>query len=156
VSTASLDEALTGVRVALPDTSVLLAFLAPTDATHTLARHLFRRIESGEDPLGGLLSVVTAAEAMVRPARAGNAEAARMRAFLTGFPHLAAAPIDLEVATVAAGIRARAGLKMPDALIGASALVHGADGVVTNDEAWAERLRPLFPGVRWVYLPAHL
>ena len=156
MSTATLDQALEGVRLATIDSSVWLAFLTTADATHGLAHHLFRRVESDADPLRAELSMVTATESLVRPARAGVAEIARMRAYLAGFPHLELVPIDLDIATTAALVRARSNLKTPDALVAASALTRGADAVVTNDDVWQERLATIYPRLRCIRLIEHL
>jgi len=155
VSLATLDAALAGVGLVVIDTSVWLAFVTTADATHHLARHLFRRVAADHDPLRAEASMVTATEALVRPARAGTADLARMRAYLTGYPHLTLVPVGLEIATAAAVVRARSGLKTPDALVVASALVNGADAVVSNDDAWAKRLGAAYPATRWVGLYAH-
>ena len=155
MSTASLDAELGGAARVLFDSSVLIALHTRDDATHELARHLFDRVERDDDPLAALLSAVTAAEVMIRPLRAGPAEARRMHLFLTDFPHLTIVPADLPVALRAARIRADHGLKLPDALVAASALVSGAEAVVTNDEQWRDRLRAAYPEITWVYVAAH-
>ena len=156
MSIATLDAALVGLGVVVVDTSVWLAFVTTGDATHYLARHLFRRVAAENDPLHANASMVTATEALVRPARAGTADLARMRAYLSRFPHLTLVPIDLEIAAAAAVVRARSGLKTPDALVVASALVHRADAIVSNDDAWEKRLGSTYPAIRWVGLYAHI
>lgn len=156
MSTATLDRALDGIRLATVDTSVWLAFLTSQDETHQLARHLFQRVADDGDPLCVELSVITATEAMVRPARVGPSAVGRMRAYLSGFPHATLVPVDLEVATTAATVRAQTRLRTPDALIVASALVRGAEAIVTNDGSWRERLAGFYPGLRWVGLYEHL
>ena len=156
MSTATLDRALEGVRLATIDSSVWLAFLTTHDGTHHLARHLFRRVAEDGDPLRAELSVITATESMVRPARVGPAEVGRMRAYLGGFPHVSLVPVDLEIATTAAVVRARSNLKTPDAFIVASALVRGAEALVTNDASWRERLAAVYPRIRWIGLYEHV
>jgi len=156
VSTTTLDAALDGVQLAVVDTSAWLAFLSAGDATHRLARHLFGRVAAADDPLRAEASMVTAAESMVRPAAAGPAELGRMRAYLAGFPHLTLVPVDLDVATTAATVRAQSKLSMPDALIVATALTRRAQAVVTNDETWRPRLASAYPQLRWLDLYAHL
>jgi predicted nucleic acid-binding protein len=156
VSIATLDAALDGVRLVTADSSVWLAFLTTTDATHDLARHLFGRIAAEDDPLRAELSTITATESMVRPARAGPAEVGRMRAYLAGFPHLSLVPVDLEIATTAAVVRARSNLRVPDALVVATALVGRAGAIVSNDDAWQRRLAPVYPHLRWVGLYEHV
>jgi predicted nucleic acid-binding protein len=155
VSIGSLDAALAGVGLVAIDTSVWLAFMTTADTTHHLARHLFRRVAADDDPLRAEASMVTVTEALVRPARAGTVDLARMRAYLAAFPHLRLVPVELEIATTAAVVRARTCLKTRDALIVASAMVNRADAVVTNDDAWAKQLATAYPAIRWVGLRAH-
>ena len=121
---------------------------------HPLARHLFRRIADPDDPLVGYLSVVSAAELLIRPIRAGGADLSFMHAFLRGFPHLHTLPMDLDVALESANIRAFARLPLPDAILVASALLAGCEAIVSNDQAWHQRLQVHFPQFHWVYLAA--
>ncbi len=60
-----------------------------------------------------------------------------MRAFvfhIAGSPHYRVVQVDLEVAVLGARIRAETGARLPDALIAASAVVGGAEALVTHDE----------------------
>ena len=154
--TARLDAALGDAARALRDSSALIAFHEPAEAAHPLARHLMRRIELDADPLVGAYSVISAAELMVRPIRAGQTQFQYMHAFLTGFPHLTALMMDLHVAQQAATIRAATGLRLPDAIVVASGLLAGCEAIVTNDEQWRRRLEPLFRQFRWIYLGDYL
>jgi predicted nucleic acid-binding protein len=72
--------------------------------------------------------------------------------FLTHHPNLRAQPIDLPVAQEAAGIRATYGLPAPDALVVATGIVAQVGALVTNDERWKKRLRPLGGRLRVLYL----
>jgi predicted nucleic acid-binding protein len=149
---ADLDAALARVERVLLDTSALIAFHSRHEAVHPLAKHLLGRIEDAGDPLRGYVSVVTAAELLIRPHRIGIEQFTYMHTFLTQFPNLTVLPMDLVVATQAATIRSTTGLRLPDAIVVASGLLAGCEGIVCNDEAWARKLRPLFPLFRWVYL----
>lgn len=153
---AELDAALGPAQRALVESTAVIAFHTAADRTHALAKHLFARIEDPADPLAGFYSVVTAAECLVRPLRAGSAAHAYMHAFLTSFPHLHPLVVDFAVAQQAATIRASTNLKLPDALIVASGLLAGCEAIVTSDQDWVGRLKPLFPRFRWVYLPAYV
>jgi predicted nucleic acid-binding protein len=126
------------------------------EATHDLAKHLFNRIQYDDDALNGYYSAVSATELLIRPLRAGPTEATYMHAFLRHFPHLHVLPVDLDVATQAATLRAIKGLRTPDALIVASGLLAGCDVIVTNDEEWKQKMEPLFREFRWVYLSDYL
>ncbi len=153
---AELDAALGDTQRALLDSSTLIAFHERQDPAHPLARHLLRRVEVESDPLGGFYSVVSAAELLVRPIRAGTEQLGLMHVFLTSFPHLTALPMDLTVAVQAATIRAATGLRLPDAIIVASGLLAGCEAIVTNDEQWHRRLAPLFRQFRWISLGSYL
>jgi predicted nucleic acid-binding protein len=156
VSIESLDAALGDAESALVDTSTLIAFHTSREAAHDLAKHVLNRIQRDNDPLVGFYSAVSATELLVRPIRTGPNESAFMHAFLRYFPHLRVLPVDLDVATQAASLRAIKSLKTPDALIVASGLLAGCQVIVTNDEEWKKRLEPLFREFRWIYLGSHL
>lgn len=147
-----LDDALQGVERVLLDTSTLLAFHSNHEAAHNVATRLLRRIEDNRDPIHGYYSAVSATELLVRPLRSGPTETAYMHAFLRSFPNLRVLPVDLDVASHAATLRAVKNLKTPDALIIASGILAGCEAIVTNDHDWTKRLAPLFREFRWVYL----
>ena len=152
---SSFDDALHGADRVLLDTSTLLAFHGQHEVAHGVAKHLLGRIEDAGDPLQGYYSVVSATELLVRPLRAGPLETAYMHAFLRSFPNLHLLPVDLDVASHAATLRAIKNLKTPDALIIASGLLAGCQVIVTNDSEWKKKLEPLFREFRWVYLGGH-
>lgn len=153
---AGLDQAIADAERVLLDTSALIAFHNEAERVHVLCKHLLGRIERHEDPLQGYYSVISAAELLVRPLRAGPAQQAYMHAFLTSFPNLTILPVDLTVAIQAATVRATANLRLPDAIIVASGLLAGCQVIVSNDEAWRRRLSPLFPQFHWLYLGDYL
>ena len=63
--------------------------------------------------------------------------------YLTQFPNLRMAALDVALAAEAALVRAETGLRTPDAVQVATARVFGADAIITNDRKWAGRvLRP--------------
>lgn len=151
---ASLEDELRGVETVLVDTSTMLAFHSRHEVVHPLAKSLFGRIEDSTDPLQGYYSVVSATGLLVRPLQSAPADVGYMHAFLRTFPNLHLLPVDLEVASSAATLRAIKNLKTPDALIVASGLLAGCQAIVTNDETWKVRLSPLFREFRWIYLGA--
>lgn len=155
MSSVTLDRALGNTDRVLLDSSTLIAFHDPAESTHTLATHLLRRIEVESDPLCGYFSVVSATEILVRPLRTSQPKFTFMHRFLTGFPNLTPLDVDMQVATQAATLRAARGLKTPDALIVATALLAGCQAIVTNDQAWKGRLSALFGEFTWVYLAEH-
>ena len=153
---ADLDAALGDSERVLLDSSALIAFHSEREPAHPLARHLLGRIERQDQPLQGYYSVVTAAELLIRPLRAGSAPFTFMHTFLLTFPNLTALPVDLHVAVEAATLRAATGLRLPDALVVASSLLAGCEAIVSNDAQWLRRLAPLFREFRWICLSDYL
>ena len=91
--------------------------------------------------------MITVEEILVRPFRAGPAAVARAEGFLRHFADMTLVAVDYDVAREAARIRATAGLRTPDAIVLASALVRGVDVLVTNDRVWQERVSSVTPGM---------
>lgn len=84
----------------------------------------------------GVTSVITITEVLVKPIRDGNRQVAEeYRRLLSSYPHLNIVEIDQPMARRAADLRAKHGIRTPDALQIAAALSRGATGFVTNDEA---------------------
>ncbi len=156
VAASDLDARLGDVERALLDASTLISFHTPPERAYPLAVHLLGRVGSDADPLRGYCSIVTAAEVLVRPVRAGHPEFSFMHEFLTRFPNLALLPADLTVAVQAATVRAATGLPLPDAFTIASGLLAGCEAIVTNDDRWKRRCEPLFRQFHWVYLGDYL
>lgn len=148
---AELDRKLGAARRVFLDSSACIAYHSTAEPSHPPARHLFQRIARPDD-LTAYLSVVSAAELLIRPIRAGNADLSFMHTFLRNFPNLQVLPADFEVALQAATIRAQTGLALPDALLVSSALLTACEAVVTNDRRWHRRLQPLFPRFTWIAL----
>ena len=78
-------------------------------------------------------------ELLVAPLKKGAQDIAdEIELALTHFPHLRLAPITRAVLLSAAQIRARYGLRTPDAIMLATAFDAGATLAVTNDRAWTK------------------
>ncbi len=150
-SLKQLETELARLQAVLVDSSVILAWHSPTERAHAAAEVVFAEIES-DSPLRGYYSVISAAEVLVRPIRAGRDRYQFMHAFLTDFRNLAGVPVDFQVAQQAASIRVATNLKLPDALIVASGLLAGCEAIVTSDDRWKRRLEPLFTQFRWISL----
>ena len=120
------------------DSSVVIALLDPKDAHHEAAVRVVRRRREAGDALS--LSAVALAECLVGAARGGSAEADQVanrlaRVFGT------ARPTDETVAREAAALQARhRWLRLPDALVLATASVDGCEAVLTSDRRWAKVL----------------
>jgi len=93
---------------------------------------LFEMIESGK--VRAVTSTITLMEILVKPRRDGNQKAADEYKFiLQTFPNLEVRNIDAEVAERAAEIRAKYGVRPPDALQVAASLINNAEALITND-----------------------
>ena len=69
---SELDAALGTARRAFVDSSTCIANFSTTELAHPLARHLFDRVADDADPLIAYISVVSAAEMLVRPIQAAD------------------------------------------------------------------------------------
>lgn len=131
-----------GLEAAVPvdalvalDTSTLLAYLSGGEAASEAAAWLLdARIGAGRNP--GVISSLTVAELLVRPFRAGSAVVSTAEGFLRFFGKIKIADVTYAVAREAARIRAVSGLGMPDSLVLATTVEHGAAVLATNDGRW--------------------
>lgn len=84
-------------------------------------------------------SLITYIEILTLPEKQGNHRlVAKYRDYFTNSESLRLQPLDLIIAEETVRIRARYGLKTPDAIQVATALSCGADHVVTNDKQWRD------------------
>jgi predicted nucleic acid-binding protein len=128
----------------LIDSSVVLAYLAGGEAGSPRAEELFDAfVATGRNPAS--LSMVTVAEILVRPFQRSPAAVATAEAFLQHFADMRLVPVSYDVAREGARLRASTALPMPDALIVATAVVVGADLLVTEDRTWRPRLSNVAP-----------
>lgn len=86
------------------------------------------------------VTTVTISEVLTGPARSANG--VLLRKYRNLLESWRVAPLDTEVAAEAALLRARYGLKLPDAVQAASARLHNAYALVTNDKGFS-RVRGL-------------
>jgi predicted nucleic acid-binding protein len=121
--------------VTVIDAGVLIGFLDGSDAHHLEAERALANARQRGDEI--VLPASALAEALVSPARAGESFIAAIREFIERLP-LVVAELDIEIAVVAARLRARHGqkLKLPDALVVATAIQQEAGVLVTTDRGW--------------------
>jgi predicted nucleic acid-binding protein len=121
------------VALVVLDASAIIAFLDPDDALHHAALEAFGEHQHDE------LSIPSTvyAEILVAPYRRGAEAVAEVEAFVRDF----AIRIDTTtpaIARAAAQLRRQfRGLRLPDALVLATADELAADVVLTGDESWA-------------------
>lgn len=127
-------------RLVALDTSV---FIYQIEANHRYLRltdHIFFWLEQARGQ--GVTSTVTMTELLVQPYR--EFDERRVHVFFglpSTFPNLQWVAPTLEIADLAARIRATYGLRTPDALQAATAVHARATGFITNDAVF-ERLEP--------------
>jgi predicted nucleic acid-binding protein len=121
------------VALVVLDASVIIAFLDPDDALHDAA------VKALTEHQHAALRIPTSAyaEILVAPYRVGGDAVAEVEAFLSDFGVRLQA-ITAEVARAAARLRSSSrGLRLPDALVLATADELEAATVLTGDESWA-------------------
>ena len=117
------------------DAGVLIGFMEATDTHHPQARAALAAARDQQNAVA--IPASAFAECLVIPVRRGEEDVAAIRALLASFP-IAIAPVDAAIAAAAARLRARHGqrLRLPDALVVATAEVLGADVLLTTDQGW--------------------
>jgi len=117
------------------DAGVVIAILDARDAHHGAAAEAVSGALAAGDRL--VLPASAFAEVMVAPSGRSKGAVATVDAFLDSLP-AAVEPATREVAAVAAALRSRHGprLRLPDALVAATATVLGADRIITTDSRW--------------------
>lgn len=101
-----------------------------------LVSEVFRQIEAGR--FLGITSVVTLGEVLVVPLRQRSAEVARRyRHLLLSGPGIRTLSIDPSIAERAADLRARYGMRLPDAFQLAVAIEERCEAFLTNDRRLA-------------------
>ena len=119
-------------QTVLLDTMALIYFLEGHERYGPVAENILKRIERGQ--LEGVLSSLVFAELLVPLYRQGKDKtAAGLVSRLSSFANLSVHELDAETAAMAARLRAEYGLRTPDAIHAATALLAGANGILTND-----------------------
>jgi len=135
---AALATALAPHPIVFVDTMVIVYLLENHPVYGDVAATVMNTIEQGV--VTGVTSMLTLAELLTGPARAGNFTALRdYELYLTNFPNLTLHSIDADVARKVATVRAATGLRTPDAIQLATAELAGATAIVGNDKGWKGR-----------------
>jgi predicted nucleic acid-binding protein len=136
------------VGLTVLDEGIIIAVLDADDVHHQVAREaLHHALERGERLA---LPASAYAEAMVGPHRRDRDATTTVDAFIDALPAVVE-PATRDIARAAAALRARHGrsLRLPDALVLATAEVLGADSVLTTDAGWPDTgvgIRVVAPG----------
>lgn len=122
-------------RIAI-DTSIFIYQLEANPRYVDLTESIFAWVEQANHR--AITSTITMAEVLVQPYRdADEQRVNQFYALLSTYPNLDWIAPDLEVADIAARIRATHRLRTPDALQAATAIRAEVTGIVTNDPAFA-------------------
>lgn len=118
------------------DAGVLIGFLDADDAHHQAARTVITEALDRADRLAMAASAL--AECLVGPARRGDEAVDLVHDLRQRLP-IEVVDLDVDIATLAARLRAEhQSLRLPGALVIASALERGADALVTTDRRWPD------------------
>lgn len=124
-----------GHRLIALDTSVWIYHFEGSAAYGQAANAVLEAVSGGH--VAAVASELVLLELLVAPLKKGAQDAAdEIEITLLHFPHLQLAPVTRAVLVRAAEIRARYGLRTPDAIMVATAVESGATLAVTNDDAW--------------------
>lgn len=116
------------------DAGVIIGFLDGNDAHHTAAHSMLTEALHNGDRFAMAASAF--AECLVGPARRGDVEIRRVHDLFDRLP-IAIVPLRAETALIAARLRApQRTLRLPDALVIATAIDGAADELVTTDRKW--------------------
>jgi predicted nucleic acid-binding protein len=131
-----LDDALRGVRRLGLDSAPLIYLVEDHPRYADLVDEVTRRISDGG--MVGVTSVITLGEVLVQPfARGDERLRQRYRDILLNGIGFLTLPIDAALAERAAELRARYGMRLPDALQIAVALAESCEAFLTNDRRLA-------------------
>jgi predicted nucleic acid-binding protein len=118
------------------DTAPLIYFIEQNEAYLEFVRAFFQSMSRGEFQV--ITSTLTLTEVLVHPLRSGDVELAEQyRDIILDQENLITVPISVEIAEVAAQLRATQNLRIPDAVQIATAIQGGAAFFLTNDAGLA-------------------
>lgn len=132
---AALASALAGHRLVALDTSIWIYHFEGSAAYGRVADSVLDAVTHKR--IRAVVSELVLLELLVAPLKKGAQDTAdEIELTLLHFPNLELAPVTRAVLVRAADIRARYGLRTPDAIMVATALDSGATLAITNDAAW--------------------
>jgi len=123
---------LRGHQVVGLDTMLFIYSMEARKSYIPFLRSIFSHIEKGLAE--GVTSIITLIEVLIKPLKDQNTAAVKSYKFLlNNFPNLRMVNIDHHVAEKGAELRARYGIRIPDALQVASAIENRATTFLSND-----------------------
>jgi predicted nucleic acid-binding protein len=132
---AAIAAPFAGHRLIALDTSVWIYHFEGSAAYGQAADAVLEAVSTGR--VAAVASELVLLELLVAPLRKGTQDVAdEIEMTLLHFPHLQLAPVTRSVLVRAAEMRARYGLRTPDAIMIATAVESDATLAVTNDRDW--------------------
>ena len=132
---AAIAAPFAGHRLIALDTLVWIYHFEGSAAYGRSADAVLETVSGGH--VAAVASELVLLELLVAPLKKGAQDVAdEIEMTLLHFPHLQLAPVTRGVLIRAAEIRARYGLRTPDAIMVATAIEAGASLAVTNDRDW--------------------
>lgn len=126
------------------DAGVLIGYLDSNDAHHQAARNALREALDRRDRLQ--LASSALAETLVGPARRGSGAITTVQEVIRRVP-IEIVPLTAAIALEAAQVRVRhRALRLPDALVIATARIESADVLLTTDRGWPTAKQLGLPG----------
>ena len=117
------------------DTAPLIYFIEQNPDYLKIVREFFSSIDRGEFLV--VTSTLTLTEVLVHPLRNGNTQLAQQyQNILLNQDNFTTFSVSSEIAKLAAELRATSNLRTPDAIQIATAIINGADFMLTNDTSW--------------------
>ncbi|MBU1152799.1 type II toxin-antitoxin system VapC family toxin [bacterium] len=100
-----------------------------------LTRTFFQHLQEGEGKSQGIISVLVVGEVLTGAKKVGNDQMILVyRHIFSTFPNLTVADITTETMEIMSDLRAKYGLRTPDTIHLATALLNKAEGFLTNDK----------------------
>lgn len=116
------------------DTMVFIYHVEDHPEYSHITERIFSAVETGKND--AVTSVITLLEILVKPKRDGNMTAVRdYKDLLLTFPNLKITDFTVHIADIASDLRAKYGIRTPDAIQIASTIREGSGTFVTNDES---------------------
>ncbi len=129
------------------DTNVLIYLLDNVQPYRELAAQVLQMMDRGL--IVGCVSTIVEAEMLVRPIRDRNRRAQEtIELFFRNSPNLVLRGVDRAVAKRAAEVRAASRLRLPDAIVVATAIEERCDALIGND---GDMFRGV-PGIPYLHL----
>ena len=114
------------------DTMVFIYHLEDHPRFADITEKIFEAVEHGK--YNAVTSIITLIEILVKPKRDSNFRAVKdYKDLLLTFPHLKIVDINMKIADTASDLRAKYGIKTPDAVQIATTISGGSKSFITND-----------------------